>query len=208
MQKKLVPEQIVQLFKDHNGYMKTGQLKDSVEEIQLKELEAEEVIVKLRHGLYRLADIEGFDELHIPLPFIDACQSIPPGIICLTSAAFYHGLLDRPPGITEVAVPHNIRVPRSLAITVDILYFRDRFYHTGLITVQTGWGEVRFYDREKTICDLFRYRKKVGEELALGALKKYVEHPEADFGKLLEVAAKCRVKLILQPYLKALVWAL
>ncbi len=208
MQKNESPEQLIRFFKEHNGYMKTGQLKGECSDALVKELEAEGTIVKLRHGLYRLADIEGFDDERIPLPFIDACHSLPLGIICLASAAYYHDLIAIPPGITEVAVPHNIRVPRSLAITVDILYFRDRFYNTGVVNVQTNWGEVRFYDREKTICDLFRYRKKVGEELALGALKKYVERPDADFGALLNMATQCRVKLILQPYLKALVWAL
>lgn len=208
MQKFESHERVVRLFEDHKGYMKTGQMRGIVEDSQVKELEAEGIIVKLRHGLYRLADIEGFDDERIPLPFIDACRSIPVGVICLTSAAYYHGLIARPPGVTEVAVPHNIRVPRSLAITVDILYFRDRFYSTGAMKVKTGMGDIGFYDREKTVCDLFRYRKKVGEELALGALKNYVAQPDADFGKLLDVAAKCRVKLILQPYLKALVWAL
>ncbi len=208
MQKKYSHESLLRLFKENDGYMKTGQLKGEFNEILIKELEASGTIVKLRHGLFRLADIEGFEEARIPLPFLDACHSLPVGILCLTSSAYYHGLVPVPPGITEIAVPHNIRVPRSLAITVDILYFRNRFYNTGVETLRTELGEFRFYDREKTVCDLFRYRKKVGEELALGALKKYVEHPEADFAKLLQVAARCRVKLILQPYLKALVWAL
>ena len=64
---------------------------------------------------------------------------------------------------------------------------------------------MKVYGKEKTICDMFRYRNKLGEDLALEGLRNYLSRKGADIGKTVEYASICRVKTIMMPYLKALV---
>jgi hypothetical protein len=61
------------------------------------------------------------------------------------------------------------------------------------------------YNKEKTICDMFRYRKKIGEDLALEALKNYLRGKGSNIKKLHQYAVICRVKTIIVPYIKAMV---
>jgi len=88
---------------------------------------------------------------------------------------------------------------------VNIFYFRDRFYEPGIETITTAYGTVKLYNREKTVCDLFRYRNKLGEDLALEGLKNYVSSPSANLHELRRYADICQVKTVMLPLLKALV---
>jgi hypothetical protein len=59
------------------------------------------------------------------------------------------------------------------------------------------------YDREKTICDMFRYRDKLGENLALESLKFYLRRKDSNIKKLSEYAVICLAKTTVLPYIKA-----
>ena len=84
-------------------------------------------------------------------------------------------------------------------------FFRERFYTPGIEHIRISAGEIRVYGREKTVCDRFRYRHKLGEDLALEALKQYLKLKEAGTTRLLECAAVCQARTVMMPYLKALV---
>jgi predicted transcriptional regulator of viral defense system len=64
--------------------------------------------------------------------------------------------------------------------------------------------QVKIYNRERTITDCFKFRKRIGEEIALEALKDYVKQPNLDVHKLLEYAKLNRVEKRITPYLKSL----
>ena len=64
--------------------------------------------------------------------------------------------------------------------------------------------KVRIYNREKTIADCFKFRKRIGEDVALEALKEYLNQPQIDIHRLLEYAKINRVEKTLSPYLKSL----
>ena len=65
--------------------------------------------------------------------------------------------------------------------------------------IKTTSGVVKIYDKEKTICDLFRYRNKLGEDIAIEALKKYLRLKDYKIKKLSEYADKMRIKTIITP---------
>ncbi|MBL7086096.1 MAG: Abortive infection protein AbiEi, partial [Candidatus Cloacimonetes bacterium] len=78
------------------------------------------------------------------------------------------------------------------------------FYSFGIEEKHTISGNFKIYNAEKTICDMFRYRKKLGEDLALEGLKNYLKRKNADINKLREYAEICQVKTTLFPYLTAM----
>jgi hypothetical protein len=75
----------------------------------------------------------------------------------------------------------------------------------GIIEIPTLYGNVKMYNQEKTICDMFRYRKKLGEDIAIEALKIYLNKKGADLLKLKEYSEICQVKTIIESYVKVLV---
>lgn len=84
-------------------------------------------------------------------------------------------------------------------------FFHERFYGWGIAVIKRRYGEIRINEPEKTICDTFRYRNKLGEDLALETLRNYLSYGKPDIGKLAEYSRRCRTKAIMGPYLRTLV---
>ena len=166
----------------------------------IKELKERGFIEKIKPGLYKLSDVDIENS-----SYIDVCKSIPKGIICLISALEYHGLSTINPWQIYVAIPHSEKKVEIEYPPVQFFYFRDNFYDLGIEEKKNRVGSFRIYNSEKTVCDMFRYRHKLGEDLALEGLKNYLKRKDADLTKLQNYAIKCRVKTIMFPYLKAMV---
>jgi len=123
----------------------------------------------------------------------------------LLSALDFHGLTTFNPSEVHVAIPHVAKPPRIFYPPIKPFFFRERFYTPGIESVREPAGEIRVYGKEKTICDMFRYRRKLGEDLAMEALKQYLKQKDANTARLLKYAAVCQAKTVMMPYLKALV---
>jgi predicted transcriptional regulator of viral defense system len=126
-------------------------------------------------------------------------------VIALASALAHYGLTTFVPSEVYVAIPLSDKPPRISFPPIRFFYYPERFYHAGIEEIKTQAGKVRIYNKEKTICDMFRYRNKIGENLALEALKNYLRRRDADIGKLNEYAVICQVKTVMLPYVKAMV---
>src|SRR5690606_31611080 len=88
---------------------------------------------------------------------------------------------------------------------VQVYYFPDKYYKSGIEEVETNSGTIRIYNREKTIGDLFRYINKTGEDIAVESLKEYLKNrKERSIPKLLEYAEICGVKKKVEPMVKAI----
>jgi predicted transcriptional regulator of viral defense system len=208
-------EKIVTYFKKHGGYALMKELKaSSFQTRDIARLLKEGAIVKVKPGLYRLANI---GEMVLPLPkikgsgnmisqgIIDVCKAIPDGVICLVSALAFHDLTTFNPSEIYVAIPNAAKVPKIDFPPLRVFYFRERFYKPGIEHITAPNCTIKIYNKEKTICDVFRYRNKYGEDLALEALKNYLSRKKANVNKLRKYAEICQVKTNMMPYLKALV---
>lgn len=197
-------DKIITYFKKHGGYARMKDLKAaSIHTREIARLVHENIIEKVKPGLYRLSDLPQED--NIPVSFIDVCHAIPKGIVCLLSALEFHDLTTFNPPEIYIAIPNSERGTKLEYPPVRVYFFRNRFYNLGIETFVTSSGEVRIYNQEKTICDMFRYRNKLGEDVALEGLKNYLKSKHADIQKLTEYAERCQVKTIILPYIKALV---
>ena len=159
------------------------------------------LIEKVKPGLYKLIDFT-WDEHS---GFVDIANAKKGAVICLTSALSYYELSTINPGIITVAVPMNTDKFHLDFPPIKVYYFPESLYSFGIVEKKTISGNFKIFNAEKTICDMFRYRKKLGEDLALEGLKNYLKRKDADLVKLHNYALKCRVKTALLPYLKAMV---
>lgn len=129
----------------------------------------------------------------------------PKGVVCLVSAANYHGLIASECPQIDVALPRRSRVPISPNdLQMRFYLFSEGRYGTGIKTVKIGGNSFKIYDKEKTICDLLFYRNKIGFDLMMGALKEYLKSETRDVNKLMDYAKKLRCGKLMYEYLEIL----
>ncbi len=197
-------KEIIGYFKMHQGYARMKDLKEAgFHTRRIKQLLLDGKIEKMKPGLYKLANVDSMGNYF--QQFIDVQKSMPKGVICLISALEYHQLTTVNPSKIYVALPNKEKPGKLKYPPTEVFYFRDQFYNRGIKEIQTESGNFKIYNAEKTICDMFRYRNKLGEDTALEGLKNYLKRKDAKINKLWEYAIKCRVKTIVHPYIKAMV---
>jgi predicted transcriptional regulator of viral defense system len=158
-------------------------------------------LVRVKPGLYRLADIS----LGESSGLVEVCLAMPKAVICLASALAYHELTTFVPTTISFAIPRSdkpIKLPLS---PNEPYYFSEDQYKAGIGHHETKAGHIRIYGPEKTVCDVFRFRNKLGEDLALEGLKEYLKRRNRDLNVLMKFSDVCRVKGIVSQYVKALV---
>lgn len=195
---------IIKFLISHGGYARMNELKHAKFTTRdIAKLVKEGNIEKIKSGLYRLASISVSSEENQEM--VDICRAYPKAVICLASALSYHHLTTYNPDEIFIALPHNYRSPQMNHPPLRVFYFHDRFYGWGISTIRRKHGVIRIYEPEKSICDAFRYRNKVGEDLALESLRRYFSNKKPDIGKLIEYSHRCQTKTVMAPYLRALI---
>ena len=122
----------------------------------------ENTIEKLKPGLYKLADMPLVTEQGM----IDVCRAIPKALICLHSALSYYELTTRLPSKIMIALPRGSKAVNLYYPPIQVFTFSSKIYQAGLQQVETETGNFKIYDRQKTIVDCFRFRLKLGEDVA------------------------------------------
>ncbi len=168
---------------------------------EIKKLIQARRIIKVKSGLYRLASLQPGEMTGMA----EVCMAMPKAVICLESALAYHELTTLAPTTISFAIPRNSK-PVKLASPPNAPHYFSREQYKAYIELhETKAGTVRVYDPEKTVCDCFRFRTKLGEDLALEGLKEYLRRRNRDLNKLMTLAQVCRVKGIVSQYIRAIV---
>jgi predicted transcriptional regulator of viral defense system len=155
---------------------------------------------RVGRGLYRLADLPPMGN-----PDLTAVSLMAPkGVLCLISALAWHGLTTQIPHDVYLALPRGATPPRVDYPPVRVFWFKDRAFSEGIETHQVDGVSLRIYGVEKTLADCFKYRNKLGLDMAVEALKRYVRGGRVQIDELLMFARICRVENVMRPYLEAL----
>jgi predicted transcriptional regulator of viral defense system len=163
-------------------------------------LEREGAIVRLARGLYQLPAAQ-LDAHH---SLAEASKLVPRGVICLVSALAFHDLTDRIPVETWMAIGSKDWRPAFSNPPAHFVRFPPRLLDSGIDTHSIEDVAVRIYSPAKTIADLFRYRRTVGLDIAVGGLKEALRRRQATPAEIARYAAEGRVWKVVQPYLEAL----
>ncbi len=196
-------KEIKEIFKINHGYMRMKDLKAAnIHTRKIFQAVESGIIEKIKPGLYKLVSFP-WDEHN---SFTDIAKVNEHVVVCLASASEYYDLTTFNPSIVEIAVPHNTPRFNLDYPPVKVFYFSDKYYSYGIKVIHTKSGSFKIYNREKTITDLFRYRKKIGSDIVIESLKNYLSNKKnRNINTLLEYAAKGNVEKIILPYIKAIV---
>ena len=197
-------DKIIKYMKNRGGFARMSELRGaSFQTREIAKLVQNGQIEKVKAGLYKLPEITA--SANISASLVEVSHAVPKGVIALASALAHYGLTTFVPSEIFVAIPLWDKPPQIVFPPIRFFYYPAQFYRAGIQEIKTSAGTVRMYNMEKTICDMFRYRNKIGENLALEALKNYLRRKDSNIKKLYEYSAICRVKTVMLPYIKAMV---
>ena len=158
------------------------------------------ILERLSRGLYRLASLPGMEAPDL----VTVAARVPNGVICLISALAHHELTTQIPHQVDVAVARGSERPRVSYPPIQVYWFSGAAFTAGVETVVLDEQRVKIYSAEKSIADAFKYRNKIGLDVAIESLRTWRERHGARFSKILEHARTCRVERVMMPYLEAI----
>jgi predicted transcriptional regulator of viral defense system len=158
------------------------------------------VVERLSRGLYRLVDLPPLGNPDL----VSVALRVPHGVICLVSALAYYELTTQVPHEIYLAVPRKAAAPTIDFPPARIFHFSGKSYSEGIQKEKVDDIYARIYKPAKTISDCFKYRNKIGLDVALEALKLYRESEHFSVDEVLHFARLCRVEKVMRPYLEAL----
>jgi len=167
----------------------------------LTRLEREGAIERVGRGRYRLAGAEFTEHHGLAL----TAASTPKGVVCLLSALRFHNVTTQNPFEVWLAIERRSRAPRLEYPPLRIFRFSGRAFTSGVETHVLEGQRVRVYSLAKTIADLFKYRNKVGIDVAVEALRESWKSGRVKFGQIDPYALICRVQKVMRPYVEALI---
>lgn len=194
-------EEALQIFKKFNGVMRTREaLREGIYKRTLYYMRDNGYLKLLQRGVYQLADK---DDLSNP-DLIIVTQKIPAAVICLISALDFHNLTDQIPHHIHIALPRTRRDPVLEYPPLKVYRFSDKTINEGVETHLIDGIKVRIFNPAKTIADCFKFRNKIGLDVAIDALKRGVRQQKVTFRDLNKYARICKVDKVIKPYLELL----
>jgi len=189
------------IFSEHNGILRASKaIKLGVPQHVLYDMVRSGALVREAQGIYRLSDS---DPLGNP-DLVNISLRVPRAVFCLISALYFHELTTQIPHSVYFALPRDVKTPKVYHPPVEVFHYSHESYKAGIVEHELDRVKVRIYDREKTIADCFKFRNKVGMDVALEALKDYFAGSNPNVSLLMKYARINRVEKVMRPYLETL----
>ncbi len=166
----------------------------------LTRLVAEGMLERVGRGVYRRPNFDVTENHGLVL----AAAAIPGGVVCLLSALVFHGIGTQLPHEVWLALDRRARRPSRAAVPVNVFRFSGSALTFGVETHRLEGQPVRIYSLAKTVADCFKYRNKIGIDVAVEALRESMAEGRLTPADLEPAARVCRVERVLRPYLEAL----
>ncbi len=187
MSKKTIAKTTIENSK---GIAKTAQLISAgLSKSDISNLCNSGYIVRVRHGYYSLAEANDTKEEQLIQTLL------PEAIVCVESALFHYGYSDFAPRIWTLAVP---RTMTKTKINMDTIlykpyYIQNKLYELGRTFADFDGVKLPVYDRERTICDCFKYRTKLDNEIFNKAVNAYAADDNKNLSNLSKYAKEMKV---------------
>ena len=167
---------------------------------QLYRLVREGLVERQARGIYSLAE-------HTPTAghsLAQVAKRVPAAIFCLLTALRFHGLTTQSPAEVWIALPEKARKPKLDNPRLRVARFSGEARTEGVEKHRVEGVELHVYSAAKTVADCFKYRNKVGIDVAVEALRDFCRRHRGGATELARFARICRVTRVMQPYLDAI----
>ncbi|MDD4941964.1 MAG: type IV toxin-antitoxin system AbiEi family antitoxin domain-containing protein [Rhodoferax sp.] len=156
---------------------------------------------RVARGLYSLPDAEVTEQQTA----LEVCQRFPKAVLCLLSALQFHEVGTQMSHEIWIALPEGTQTPVLDYPPLRVVRLRGAAYSEGIETVTSQGASIRVYSVAKTVTDCFKFRNKIGLDVALEALKDAWRKRKLTMTEINNFAKINRVEKVMQPYLEAVV---
>lgn len=193
-------EKILQLLRE-KGVLRPRDLdKLGISGIYLNKLYAEGVLDRPSRGLYTLPDVEPSENRTLA----EVCKLVPKGVVCLLTALRFHDLTTQSPFEVWLAITRDSRVPRIDYPPIRVVRFSEESLTFGVQQQMVEGVAVNMTSPAKTVADCFKYRNKIGLDVAIEALRDCMKKRKATYDEIWTAAKVCRMANVMRPYLEAI----
>jgi predicted transcriptional regulator of viral defense system len=194
-------QKVLETFRRHGGVMRTSQaLIRGIHPAALYQLVEDGRVMRLARGLYQLTSSQEFSNPDLAV----VASKAPEAVVCLISALAFHGITTQVPRVVHLAVPRGryaglrLRTPPVKIYRFDVPTFDQG------IDVHTIDGiPVRIYGVARTLVDCFKYRNKLGLDIAIEALRFARDRKRVSNREVLHFARLLRQDRVMAPYLES-----
>jgi len=151
-------------------------------------------------GIYTVPDAN-VTERH---SYAEVAKRVPEAVICLLSALAFHEITTQSPASVWIALRKGARKPVLTSLSLRMVRLSGSSLTEGIEKVQVEGVPVRVYSAAKTVADCFKFRNKIGLDVAIEALKDCLRQKKASISEVYRYAKICRVSNVIRPYMEAL----
>jgi len=156
---------------------------------------------RVARGLYRLTSAAPNE--HVTIAMVS--KRVPRAVICLLTALHMHGIGTQAPKEVWIALDRKARKPRLSGLSVRVVRFSGRMLTHAVVTREVLGVTIRITSPARTVVDCFRYRRKIGLDVAMEALHDAIRSRQATVDEITRIAHVCRAGTVIMPYLQSLV---
>ena len=158
------------------------------------------ILERVSRGVYRLADLPPLADPDL----VTVAVRVPKAVIALVSALHFHGLTTEIPHEVSIALPQGTARPRLDWPPLRVVWLSGAMFTSGIEVHERDGVRLRVYEAAKTVADCFRFRNRLGIDVAVEALRTGLEERRFTPADIMRAASTCRVGRIVRPYLEAL----
>ncbi len=168
----------------------------------LNHLADEGMVERLARGVYASPDYEATE--HFDLVIVQ--KRVPQGVFCLLTALSFHDLTTQIPSDVYLAVERGQHKPQLEWPPLNVFHISESQFDAGIEEYQLESGPtLRVYSPARTVADCFKFRNRIGLDVAIEALHDCWDQQQATVDEIMKYAEVCRVKNVIRPYLQAIV---
>ncbi len=194
-------QRALQVFREHGGMLETSQaMALGIHPRTLYALRDAGLVEPLTRGVYRLTDAPPLEQPDL----VTVALRVPRAVVCLISALALHDATSEVPHEVHIALPRGVAPPALDHPPIRVFHFSGPALSEGIEHLPLDGVQVPVYGLAKTVVDCFRFRHKLGLDVALDALQQALTRKHVQPSELLHYARLCRVEGPLRPYLEAL----
>src|ERR1700674_6104958 len=155
---------------------------------------------KVGRGLYSSPDFSGTENTSL----IEAAYQIPKGIVCLLSALRFHNFTTQSPHEVWMAIDQKAWAPKITSPPIRLVRMSGQALRFGIKEHRIAGAMLRVFSPAKTVADCFKFRNKIGVDVAIEALKESRRTKKATMDEIWAAARICRVTNVIRPYMESL----
>ena len=195
-----IPDQVLALVRQH-GLLRPRDLdRYGILRSYLHRLYQQGELVRLGRGLYALPSHD-LTEHH---DLAEVSKRVPHGVICLLSALRFHDLTTQLPHAVWLAIEQKAWRPEGFDLPLRLVHMSGEAFEAGVERHEIEGVPVRVYGAAKTVADAFKFRNRIGLDVAIEALRDFRRAHRPGMDELWHYAKVCRVARVIRPYLDML----